>query len=130
MSIPIHGKNLGFKVNGTAIPDPSKFEYTVASLDTSAARNAKGNLYRNMVATKYNLSLEFTLEWDESIRVLGLLTAASFQLTWPLLERGGPYTGKYYSGDRKVGAIRMPADETTKYTDEWVVTLAFNLIEY
>lgn len=125
MSIPVR-YNLGITVDNTAIPDPSEFKYTVASLDASAERNTTGELKREMVATKHNLALSWeALPWTVILSVLNLLQGESFILTFPSPETGSFYTGKYYVGDREVDAIMMAGDPS-----EWFGSLSFDLIEF
>lgn len=117
---------LGITVNGTALPDPSEFKYTAASLDVSAERNTNGLLLREMVATKHNLGLTWdALSWSTILTVLGLVQGESFTLSFPSPETGTTYTGKYYVGDRAVDAIMMSGDQS-----EWFGSLTFNLIEF
>ena len=125
MDIPVK-YNLNITVDGTPIPDPSEFKYTVASLDASAERNTNGELMREMVASKHNLGLTWeALPWMTIIAVLSLLQGESFTLSFPSPETGTAYTGKYYVGDREVDAIMMAGDPS-----EWFGSLSFNLIEF
>lgn len=59
---------MGFKINGTPIPDPSGWEYEVADLDVSGERDTTGLLHRDRVATKVNYSLEWgVLAWERCV---------------------------------------------------------------
>ena len=118
--------SLGFKINNTAIPDPSEFKYTAASLDSSAERNTLGELQRDMVATKHNVSMKWdALSWSTITTILGLVQGESFTLKFPSPETGAIYTGTYYVGDREVDAILLAGNQS-----DWYGSLSFNLIEF
>ena len=93
---------MGFKVNGTSLPDVSKFTYQVGDLDTSGSRDATGLLHRAYVATKINFEVSWnSLEWEKLQDILALINQPEFQLTAPDPRTfNSMYTGKYYVGDR------------------------------
>ena len=65
--------SMGFKINGTAIPNPSSFSGKQSDLDTMGERDANGYLHRNKVATKHPLNLEYkNITWD-TIQTIGSL---------------------------------------------------------
>lgn len=51
--------DMGFAIDGIAIPDPTVFTGAESDLDTEGERDVEGYLHRNMVATKYPLKLEY-----------------------------------------------------------------------
>ena len=125
MSVPTQ-TNLGFKIDNTAIPDPSEFKYTAASVDVSAERNTNGLLVRDMVAIKHNVGLKWdSLDWSTITSILGLVQGESFELKFPSPETGTIYTGTYYVGDREVDAILLAGNQA-----DWFGSLSFNLIEF
>lgn len=125
MALPVKYA-LGFKIDNTAIPDPSEFKYTAASLDASAERNTQGLLFRDMVAIKHNVSLKWdALSWTTIQSILALVQSDSFELKFPSPETGAIYTGTYYVGDREVDAILLAGNQS-----DWYGSLSFNLIEY
>lgn len=125
MAIPVK-YSLGFKIDNTSIPDPSEFKYTAASLDASAERNTQGLLFRDMVATKHNVSLKWdSLSWSTIQTILGLVQGDSFELKFPSPETASIYTGTYYVGDREVDVTLMAGTQS-----DWFGSLSFDLIEY
>ena len=93
---------MGFKINGTPVPDPSGWDYEIADLDASGERDATGKLHRDRVATKLNYSLEWNvLTWQQLQDILAVITDDAFELVAPdprtyRLE----HTGTYYVGNR------------------------------
>lgn len=124
-------KLMGFAINGIAIPDPSSYGYASQSLDVSAERDTTGYLHRSMVSTKYNVSLSWNaMDYPTATAILQQIREPSFTLTFPCpelspSENNGLYTGKYYCGDRKVDILKA-----TDGTDMWIVSMAFDCIEY
>lgn len=93
---------MGIVIDGTAIPDPTEWNYQVGDLDTSGSRDATGLLHRAYVATKINY--EFTwnaLEWEMLETVLSAINTPKFSMTAPdPRDFNATYTGDYYVGDR------------------------------
>lgn len=57
--------DMGFGINGNAIPDPSAFSGARSDLDTLGNRDATGTLHRNMVSAKYHTKLEWNnIDWS------------------------------------------------------------------
>lgn len=97
-----HKYTMGFRIDDTNIPDPSKMTYQVGDLDTSGARDATGLLHRAYVATKINYELSWnSLDWDMLQTILSAVNKAKFRLT-AIDPRtfNTMYTGDYYVGDR------------------------------
>lgn len=93
---------MGFKVDNTNIPDPSKFTYQVGDLDTSGSRDATGLLHRAYVATKINFELSWnSLDWEMLQEILAAVNTPKFTFTAidPRTFKD-KYTGDYYVGDR------------------------------
>ena len=93
---------MGFQVNGTNLPDVSKFTYQVGDLDTSGSRDATGTLHRAYVATKINFEVSWnSLDWEKLEQILTLINQPEFTLTAPDPRTfNRTYTGRYYVGDR------------------------------
>ena len=93
---------MGITVDGTAIPDPSEWNYQVGDLDTSGSRDATGLLHRAYVATKINYEFKWNgLEWEMLANILGAVRAEKFTLVAPDPRSfNDPYSGDYYVGDR------------------------------
>ena len=119
---------MGFKVNSTNIPDPSKFTYQVGDLDTSGRRDATGLLHRAYVATKINYELSWnSLDWEMLQTILAAVNTPKF--TFKGIDPrtfNTTYTGQYYVGDRKGDAqYYMPEkDDVAQFS------LKLKFIEY
>lgn len=119
---------MGFKINGTPIPDPSGWEYEVADLDVSGERDTTGLLHRDRVATKVNYSLEWSvLTWEDLQLILSAVSADKFELVAPDPRSFlGTYTGNYYVGNRSGKAhFYLPERDYVS-----VYSLKLKLIEY
>lgn len=127
-----HNYRMGFRVNGSPIPDPSVFTGKVSALDTEGGRDANGYLHRAMVATKHPLKFEYhsiTFETMESI--MSKMKDERFQFTYPdPLE--GYITITAYVGDRDwetqgAGSNNVTSDDWKR---DWIGNLSFSIIEY
>lgn len=117
--------SMGFKIGGTAIPDPRGFSGEVSDLDLSGERDATGLLHRDRVATKIPVEMRYeNIGWDKCSDILQLMTAASFSFTFPNPNTGALTTGTYYVGNRKWDTVWAPDD------GEWLTNLSFSVIEY
>ena len=122
--------DMGFKVDDTDIPDPSKMTYQVGDLDTSGSRDATGLLHRAYVATKINYELSWnSLDWSMLQTILGAVNTPSF--TFRAIDPrtfNTMYTGTYYVGDRTGDAqyYRSHSDRE----DESEFSLKLKFIEY
>ena len=117
---------MGFKINGTAIPDPSGFSGADSSLDASGERDATGELHRDMVATKRHLKLKFN-SWDFEMitRLLTLTRGEEFQFTYPDPSSNcEPTTIRAYAGDRD-----WDVTQSTPFGG-YIGNLAFSVIEF
>lgn len=124
-SIRGYNYNMGFKVNGQPIPDPSSFSGSESSLDTSAKRSANGLLQRKMVAVKHPLKLEWNnIEWPMIQFILGLVETESFMFTYPSPTAQEGQTMKAYSGDRSWDVSII------KDNGLYIGKLSFSVIEY
>lgn len=118
--------NMGFSVNGTAIPDPSSFSGKESDLDTMGERDATGYLHRNRVATKHPLSLEYAnMPWEVIKTLCPLLMTDKFTFVYPNpFSSSGTTTIEAYAGDRDFSAVWMPTDGV------WIGNLKVSIIEY
>ena len=119
---------LAISVDGTDLPDPSSWAYTVGDLDSSGSRDANGLLHRCRVATKINYEFEWNgIEWKMLERILDAVNAEKFTLRAPdprYFNRG--YTGSYYVGDRTGNCIYLRSDKE----EIAVYSLKLKFIEY
>lgn len=121
---PGYNYDMGFKVNNTRIPDPTKFSGKVSDLDTMGKRDANGLLHRNMVATKHPLKLEYeNIEWSMIQSICALMASDSFSFTYKDPAKGTK-TITAYVGDRDWEVISAPP------SGKKIGNLKFSVIEY
>lgn len=120
--------DMGFTVDGVAIPDPAEWEYEIADLDLSGERDATGTLHRDRVATKVNYSLSWNvLTWSQLQTILSALSPAQLFLVGPNPKTfNSKYSGYYYVGNR-TGKTHFYLSENS---DIAVYSLKCKLIEY
>ena len=118
--------SMGFKINGTAIPNPSSFSGKESDLDTMGERDANGYLHRNRVATKHPLNLEYkNITWDTIQTIGSLLTNDKFTFTFPNpFSSSATDTIDAYVGDRDFDTVWSPE------VGDWIGNLKFSVIEY
>lgn len=121
---PGYRYDMGFKVNGTKIPDPTKFTGKVSDLDTMGKRDANGLLHRNMVATKHPLKLEYeNIPWSMIQTICALMASDSFSFSYVDPAKGSK-TITAYVGDRDWEVISAPS------SGKKIGNLKFSVIEY
>lgn len=111
------------KINGVAIPAPLPYEPTISDMDSNkTSRNANGRIYRDRIAIKRKLPLEWgILTQSECSQILNAV--APEEVTVEFLDpQKGIITCTMYAGDRTMKRI-----ETTSGT-LWQ-GLKFSLIE-
>lgn len=126
---------LGFKVNGTPIPDPTSWTGSISDLDTLGERDQTGTLHRNRVATKQPLKLNYTnIPWDEAQRIVELTKGASFQFTFMSLKSNAPVTIKAYRGADLNYTVNTcfggQFHSRAQQREECMVTIDMSIIEY
>lgn len=112
-------------IGGVAQKTPKKFKVAIQDIDGETARNARGELLRDRVATKRKLDLEFpALTQTEISTLLNAVSSVFFSVTYqdPIL---GMTTKTFYVGDRTTPMMRF-GNGTTDLMWEGV---SFNLIE-
>lgn len=124
----VYKYDLGYQANGFTFPDPSKFDFTLADLDTEAERDASGTLHRNRVAQKLTLDVSWdVLPWDLCASILQAVDSDSFSFSCPNPKTlTGTYTGTFYVGDRKVSTVWFPEGDR----DKAMLSLSMTFIEY
>lgn len=119
---------MGLSLGGVSIPDPSAWDVSIESLDSSAERDGTGLLNRNMVAEKMNFSYSFNnITWSLAAAILNAVAPASFTAVTPdPYSAGGTRSGTYYVGKRDLKTVYYWEDNTEIAR----FNLSFNIIEY
>jgi hypothetical protein len=126
---------MGFKVNGSPIPDPAVYTGAASALDSEGGRDANGTLHRKMVAMKHPLKMEYhSISYEMMETIMSKMTGESFQFSFPD-PADGYITIKAYVGDREwtTAMARGKVDQTREDTDwkgNWFGDLSFSVIEY
>lgn len=116
--------DMGFMVNGTPLPDPSKFTGAVSDLDTMGKRDATGYLHRNRVATKHPLKLEYqNISWALICYICNLIKDDKFEFTY-VDPANGQTTFDAYTGDREWDVVSAVKDSAP------IGNLKFSVIQY
>ena len=116
---------MGFKIDGYPIPDPSEFSGIDSALDASGSRDATGTVHRDMVATKVPVKLKWdALDWDTISDIISRMRNEYMQFTYPDPSTKALRTMTAYCGDREwdVKLITVPARQ-------YVGSLSFSIIE-
>lgn len=120
--------DMGLKLGGVSIPDPSGWSFSIEDLDTSAERNAEGTLSRAFVAQKINYSYSYkNIPAALVANILTAIDSPSFTAVTPdPYKPGGTRSGTYYVGKRSGETViyRKSLDEIGLFD------LTFNIIEY
>lgn len=126
--MPATNYEMGLKLGNVSIPDPSGWSFSIEDLDTSAERNAEGELSRAFVAQKINYSYSYkNIPAALVSTILNAINSPSFTAVTPdPYSPGRTRSGRYYVGKR--------SGETVLYsksrTEIGVFDLEFNIIEY
>lgn len=112
-------------IGGVVQKTPKKFKVGIQDIDGETARNARGGLMRDRIATKRKLDLEFpAMNQADMAKLLNAVSPVFFSVTYqdPIL---GMATKTFYVGDRTTPMLRY-GNGTTDLMWE---NVAFNLIE-
>lgn len=131
---------MGFAIDGIAIPDPMVFTGAESDLDTEGERDVTGLLHRNMVATKYPLKLEYhnipfdwIMEITSNFRKPGETVNTpidqrekkdKFTFTFPSPFIGRLQTVEAYCGDLEFETVWAPTNAL------YIGSLKFSIIQY
>ena len=90
-------------INGKEIKCPSSFGYTRSDLDVDSYRDINGNLVRNRIGTKVQLTLTWKAGAMDVASMSTLLKAMDdvfFSVTYFDIHDGGMRTATFYSSDK------------------------------
>lgn len=126
---------LGFKVNGTPIPDPTTWSGEVSDLDIFGERDQTGLLHRKRVAKKEPMKLNYTnITWEEAHNILALTSGESFAFTFRSIETNAPKTIIAYRGANVNYTVNQcfggDFDNSEGTGTNCLVTIDFSIIEY
>lgn len=111
------------KINGVEMPAPLPYEPTISDIDSDkSARNANARMYRDRIATKRKLNLEWgILNQSECSKILNAVSPVEFIVEF-LDPQKGTITCIMYAGDRTASRIETSSGTLWK-------GLKFNLVE-
>lgn len=101
------------KINGTDIKDPQTMQWDIADLDSEdgAGRNQKGELFRDRIAVKRQLTLTWPpLRSAEMAALLQAMEDTFFTLSYPDAYTGTRVEGTFYAGDRSAPMYRYDSE--------------------
>lgn len=113
-----------FKVNGVVMPTPKQFKVNISDLDGDTNRNANGDLFRDRIATKRKIEIEYPpLTPSDISKVLKAIAPVFVTVEFPDPQEGTTLTKQMYAGDKSA-----PVYSCTNGVVKWE-GLTFNLIE-
>lgn len=92
-----------------SLPDPKSIEWTISDMDSEngTGRNQLGELFRDRIAVKRKLSVEWApLSNAEMSRLLNAVSGVFFTLTYPDAQTGAMRTMTAYVSDRTAPVLR------------------------
>lgn len=116
-------------VDGTALsPDPSSFEWGLSDVsgeDAGRVRDASATMYKEYIASKRKLKLEWTgITLAQASAILRAIHHEYIDVTYPDVLDGGNATRTFYHGD-----LSSPFLWHNTLGGTRVSTLSFDLIE-
>lgn len=96
------------KVNDVVLPDPAVFVVDITDLEgDSTTRNARGDLIRDKIATKFKITCEWPpLSMEEIKIILEATNESFFQLTFPDPMLGTINTKTFYVDNRQMPLLK------------------------
>lgn len=95
------------KINGVEMPTPLPYKAIISDLDSDkSSRNTKGRLYRDRIATKRKIELEWGILTDEECKKV-LNAVAPQEITVEFIDpQKGIVNCTMYAGDRSPEIIQ------------------------
>ena len=91
------------KINNKEIKCPSSFQYTRSDLDVDSYRDINGNLVRNRISTKVQLTLTWkagAMDVDSMSTLLKAMDDVFFQVFYFDVHDGAMRTATFYASDK------------------------------
>lgn len=95
------------KINGVAVAAPSTYEVSITDIDGESNRNANGNLVRDRIAVKRELTLEWLMLTQEEMSILLNAVSNVFFNCEFIDPQNGRMTKTMYVSDRNAPAFQM-----------------------
>lgn len=95
------------KINNVLVKSPSEFQVDFSDIDGESGRNARGEMWRDRIATKRKLNCKWPpLTQEEMSTLLNAVKDVFFNVEyWDPLE--GLVTKTFYVGDRQMPMLYM-----------------------
>ena len=97
--------NVMLKVNGTSLPCPASFQWSLQDISASdAGRTQDGQMQKMLVTQKRKLVVEWSFkDWSEAATILQTVNASEYlSVEYPDMLSGTYETRTFYVGDRTV----------------------------
>ena len=121
--LTINGKVADSSQNG--IKEPSSYQVEIYDIDAEGNRNANGQLYRDRVATKRKILLEWNaLKTAEIAQILQAVAPESVSVTFLDPQIGEDVTKTMYAGEKSTPVAIVRNNEVIWHG------LSLNLIEF
>ena len=112
-------------INGVQVEAPDLYKVTIADLDASANRSGNGTLYRDRIAVKRTIELNWYLMDAQELSVLlNNMSSVFFPVTYLDPQTNGQRTGTFYVSDRSPSVAIKNSDGSYSWKD-----VSFTLVE-
>lgn len=122
---------MGFRINGTPIPDPTSWSGSISDLDIYGERDIKGTMHRKRVATKQPVRLNYVnISWDEAHDIVALTQGERLELRFMSLKTNKVELIGVYRGADVNYSVNMCFSGEFHNEKQCRVTLDISFIEY
>ena len=113
------------KTNATLTIVPSSMQWGLQDISASdSGRDYTGYMYKNRIAQKRKLELEFAgLDWASASQLLNVVDSEYIRVTYPDMYAGMEQTRTFYVGDREAPVFVWWEDKKV------LSNITFNFIE-
>lgn len=123
--------DMGLKIDGHAIPDPSVMTISWSDIDIEGERDTTGTLHRKRVAEKEYARLTYrNVGWDVAHGILKLVRPERFKFTLRSLMTNSVRTIESYRGSDVTATIEQCFDGEYDNGTKCLVTFDISLIQY
>lgn len=112
-------------VDGVAVPNPSKFEWSLNDVSASTAgRTDDAIMHKDRISQKRKISLSWNIKsWEDTAQIMQAFNPEYFDVTYPDMLSGKYETRTFYRSDPSA-PVKMWLDGKKR-----IETISFNIIE-